>query len=290
MTVEARPLWGTFGAEVTGFELGRPQPAEAWRAVVAAGHRHGVIVLHGQATDEAGLVRFASTFGRPAIHVLAHFHVPGHPAILKLSNIVTGGEPWGLYDGANYWHTDMSYEDPPGAATIVHALKTPASGGGTRVADMHTAYDDLPDATKRRIEGLVVVHHYGNRDDLDEGSSTSAGKLEGDQRSKVRTVHHKLARPHPATGRKALYAVAGSSMGIVGMPDDEALALLRELAAHATAERYTATLRYAPGDIAVWDNSSTLHAAEPMAPVDSADHANARLLWRVSVKGAPALS
>jgi len=178
MAVEVRPLWGTFGAEVTGFELGRPQPAEAWRAVVAAGHRHGVIVLHGQATDEAGLVRFASAFGLPAIHVLAHFHVPGHPAILKLSNIVTGGEPWGLYDGANYWHTDMSYEDPPGAATVVHALKTPASGGGTRVADMHAAYDDLPDATKRRIEGLVVVHRYGNRDDLDEASATSAGKLE----------------------------------------------------------------------------------------------------------------
>jgi taurine dioxygenase len=35
-----------------------------------------------------------------------------------------------------------------------------------------------------------------------------------------------------------LYAVSGSSFGIEGMPDDEALDLLRELAAHATQEAY----------------------------------------------------
>ena len=32
-------------------------------------------------------------------------------------------------------------------------------------------------------------------------------------------ITHQLMRPHPVTGRKALYAVVGSSYGIVGMPE-----------------------------------------------------------------------
>ena len=42
-------------------------------------------------------------------------------------------------------------------------------------------------------------------------------------------VRHRVARRHPVTGRTALYAVSGSSFGIEGMPDDEAVDLLDEL-------------------------------------------------------------
>jgi len=41
-------------------------------------------------------------------------------------------------------------------------------------------------------------------------------------------IRHPLVRRHPYTGRKALYAVSGTSFAIEGMPDDEALALLRD--------------------------------------------------------------
>jgi taurine dioxygenase len=288
MKIEIGPLFdadGSFGAEIRGFDMAGQPSAEDWRAVVGAAHRHGVIVVRDQHADAEGVERFARQFGEPSIHILEHFHVPGHPVILKLSNIVTDGKPWGLYDGANYWHTDMAYEDPAGAATVVSALKIPASGGGTRVADMYAAYDDLPDAMKARIDELTVIHHYGNRDELDENSNMAAGKLSDEQKKKVKNVYHKLVRPHPATGRKALYGVSGSSFGIVGMPEGEAIALLDELKEHATQERYVRTLRYRVGDIAVWDTNCTLHAAQPMQPVDDPDDAQARLLYRVSVKG-----
>ena len=39
------------------------------------------------------------------------------------------------------------------------------------------AYDDLPDAMKRRIDRLVVRHHYDNRDDLDTRTRTVASVL-----------------------------------------------------------------------------------------------------------------
>jgi taurine dioxygenase len=90
-------------------------------------------------------------------------------------------------------------------------------------------------------------------------------------------ITHRIARPHPVTGRKALYAVSGSSFGILGMPDDEARALLDELAAHSTQQRYQLRFRYGVGDVVVWDNAALLHSATLTDPDD------ARTLWRITV-------
>lgn len=39
-------------------------------------------------------------------------------------------------------------------------------GVGTTFANQAKAYDDLPADKKQKIEGLMVKHHCGNRDDL----------------------------------------------------------------------------------------------------------------------------
>ena len=90
-------------------------------------------------------------------------------------------------------------------------------------------------------------------------------------------ITHRIARAHPVSGRMALYAVSGSSFGIVGMPDDEARDLLDELATHSTQAKYQLRLRYAVGDIVVWDNAALLHSATLTDPDD------ARTLWRITV-------
>ena len=82
-------------------------------------------------------------------------------------------------------------------------------------------------------------------------------------------ITHRIARAHPVTGRKALYAVSGSSFGIVGMPDDEARDLLDELAAHSTQAKYQLRFSYAVGDIVVWDNAALLHSATLIDPDDA---------------------
>ena len=76
---------------------------------------------------------------------------------------------------------------------------------------------------RTRIEDLVVRHHYGNRDDLNEQSRTVASVLDERQKKKVNWVRHRLVRPHPHTGVKSLYAVSGSSFGIDGMDDGAAV-------------------------------------------------------------------
>ena len=133
-------------------------------------------------------------------------------------------------------------------------------------------------AMKNRIEDLVALHHYGNRDDHDKGSRTVASVLTEEQEQKMAWVRHRVARTHPITGRTALYAVSGSSFRIEGMPDDEAVDLLDELKRHATQEKYQLRLKYGVGDVVIWDNASLLHSATLIDPNDP------RTLWRITIK------
>jgi taurine dioxygenase len=154
----------------------------------------------------------------------------------------------------------------------------PSKGGDTLFADQYAAYDDLSSSLKKKIDGLVALHHYGNRDDLDKSSRTVASVLSEEQEQKMTWVRHPVARRHPITGRKALYAVSGSSFGIDGMPEDEALDLLDELKRHATQEKYQLRLKYGMGDVVIWDNASLLHSATLTDPSDP------RTLWRITLK------
>jgi len=282
MAFRVEQLPAALGARIEGLDISLGVSESDAVAVRNALFAHQVIVLPGQSLEPGKFAAFARIFGHPVPHVLSHLRHPEHPEILPLSNIFEDGNPTGVYDGAAYWHTDMSYEDPPGAATLVHSLMAPDVGGDTRFANMFRAYDSLEPSMKQRIDDLTVLHHYGNRTDLDETSATSAFPLSAAQKSALKSVYHPLVRRHPATGRKALYGVSGSSFGIVGMAEQDASSLLDELTRHATREEYVYSHRYAVGDVVVWDNYSTLHSATPIPPATSP--ADTRHLHRISVK------
>jgi taurine dioxygenase len=273
-----QPLGGEFGVEVTDVDLAAPLSDAQFREIERALFAGQVMVLRGQRLDPRQFQAFARRFGPPEPHVIDQFHHPDCADILILSNVVENGRPTGLADAGTYFHTDYSYLDVPARCTMLYSIVVPKAGGDTLFANQYAAYDDLSDAMKARIDDLVGLHHYGNRDDLDETSRTVASLLTDEQKRSMNWVRHRIARAHPLTGRKALYAVSGSSFGIEAMPDDEAIALLDELKAHATQPKYQLRLKYRVGDVVVWDNASLLHSATLTDP------AYARTLWRITVK------
>jgi taurine dioxygenase len=238
----------------------------------------GVLVIKRQRLAPGQFLAFARRFGRPEPHVIDQFHYPDYPDILILSNRCENGRPIGLADAGSYFHTDYSYLQVPARVTMLYSIEVPSRGGNTLFANMCAAYDDLPSSTKRRINDFVVLHHYGNRDDLDEEARTAASKLTAEQQDKVHWVRHKLVRMHHFTGRKALYAISGSSFEIEGMPQDEGRALLDELKAHAVQDKYRFSYFYEVGDVVLWDDLATLHSATLTDPNDP------RTLWRITVK------
>ena len=272
------PLSEGFGVEARGVDLAQPMTDEAFVAVEQAFFAGQVLVFRSQRLTPSQFVAFARRFGPPEPHVIDQFHHPADPNILILSNRVENGRPLGLADAGTYFHTDYSYLDVPARATTLCSIEVPAAGGNTLFANQYAAYDDLPAATKRLVDPLVAIHHYGNRNNEDETTRTVASVLNDAQKQKMPLVMHPVVRPHPATGRKALYAVSGSSFGIVGMPDDEARTLLDELAAHATQPKYRLSVSYGVGDVVIWDNASLLHSATLVDP------SHPRTLWRITLK------
>lgn len=280
-----RRLSDVLGVALEGIDLSRPLSDAEFREVEQAFWDGQVLAIKGQRLAPEQYLAFARRFGRPEPHVIDQFHYPGHPDILILSNVKRDGKPTGLADAGSYFHTDYSYLAVPARVTMLYSIEVPKKGGNTLFANMYAAYDDLPAATKRRIADLMVLHHYGNRDDLDERSRTAASPLSDDQKQKVTWVRHPLVRTHYGTGRKALYAVSGSSFEIEGMPRAEGVALLDELKAHALQDKYRFSYAYDVGDVVLWDDLSTLHSATLTDPDDP------RTLWRITVKepaGSPA--
>jgi alpha-ketoglutarate-dependent 2,4-dichlorophenoxyacetate dioxygenase len=84
-------------------------------------------------------------------------------------------------------------------------------------------------------------------------------------RASLPPVTHPLVRTMPY-GRKSLY-IGGHATGIVGWPETEALALLDELYAFATQERFIYVHGWRPWDLVIWDNRCTLHRATSL-PTD----------------------
>ncbi|MFM8766793.1 MAG: TauD/TfdA dioxygenase family protein [Rubrivivax sp.] len=269
---------GTFGVQTEGLDLSQGLDDEAFAQVESAFYDAHLLVVRSQRLNPAQFHARARRFGRPEPHVIDQFHHRELADILVLSNVVLEGVPQGLADAGTYFHTDSSYLQKAARATTLYSIQVPAVGGDTLFADQTAAWEDLNADMKVRIDGLMVRHHYGNRDDLDDRSRTVASVLSDEQKSRMGWVHHPLVLKHWFTGRKALYAVSGSSFGVEGMADREGRELLDELKHHATQPRYQLRLRYGVGDVVIWDNAALLHSATLTNPV------HPRTLWRITVK------
>lgn len=270
-----------FGVETHDADLTQLDDA-SFNALWEAWLDNHVLVARGQSLTPTQFHAFAKRFGTPEPHVIDQFHHAAISDILVLSNVKRQGQPIGLRDAGTYFHTDYSYLAVPARCTTLYSISVPAVGGETRFANQTAAYDDLSADMKRTIDPLIGRHRYGNRDDLDLTSRTAASPLNQAQDHKMQWVRHRIARPHPLTGKKSLYSVSGSSFGIEGMPDKEAIELLDQLKHHATQPRYQYALKYNTGDVVVWDNAALLHAATLINP------AHPRTLWRITLKEDPA--
>jgi len=281
--LSTRDLNGPFGKALHSLDLSAALSDTLAKEVMTQFYDHQVVVIPGQSLSHADFDRFCALFGKAKRHLLDHLRLPGHPDILTLSNIVENGKPIGIYEGASFWHTDVAYDVEPNVSTVAYSIEVPKVEPALRVANLALAYEALPEAMKRRLEGLWALHHYGNRADMDENSPTSAEKLTDAQKKLIHNVYQPVVIAHPVTGRKSLYAVAGSAFGIHGMPDDEAIDLLDELVAHATRPEFVLEYSYKVGDVACWDTLATLHKAPLTRRATRPEER--RLLWRISVTG-----
>ncbi len=258
---QVRPYDGGFGAEVHGLALNEELDADQFARLHEAHLAHHVLVFRDLAISPTQQIAFSRRFGPLQIHVLRQFQLAGHPEILIVSNIVENGAPIGLGDAGHFWHSDLSYKEKPSLGSMLYAQELPATGGDTLFADMHRAWDTLPDALRSVVADRRAEHSYLARYDELRARSPWRPALTERQVAEVRPVEHPIVRTHPETGRPALFVSEHFTTRIVGLPDDESRQILAELFAHSVRPEGLLRHRWQPGDMVFWDNRSVMHLA-----------------------------
>ena len=277
--VEIRPSGGPLGADVTGVDLGQELDESTFRAIDAAYNEHTVIVFRDQNLTPESLLRFARRFGDLEVSPRTQFALPDYPEILLLSNILDdAGNPIGNADAGRTWHTDMSYIATPPRGTLLYALEVPHNAAGEALGDTlfvstAAAYDALPTEMKTRLHGLRALHRAGAK-------QYAPGSRLADAIRALPDVTHPVVRTHPVTQRRAIYVRAGECVGIVGMPDEEALPLIQDLSDFVTRPEFRYRHTWRVGDVLMWDNCCAQHLA-----IKDYELPQRRLMHRVTVNG-----
>lgn len=263
------------GALVRGIDLSEPLTPDQVAEIRAIWLEHEVIAFPDQQLSIGDIERFAHYLGPygedPYIEA-----IPGHPHVVQVKREADEKTP--IF--AETWHSDWSFLPRPPAGTVLYGNVIPPTGGDTLFANQYAAWDGLPALLKTLLKDRKGIHSarrgysrggmYGERD---KGRSMA---IKFDDAA-MKTQLHPLGRTHSETGRTALYASPGYTIGIDGLPDDEAQQILFEVFAHQAKPEYVYRHRWSEGMLTLWDNRCLIHAAT------GGYEGHRRLLHRITV-------
>ena len=273
MTISFRTLGPGFAAEVSSIDLREVRDRPTLDAIRAGMDEYAVLVFRDQRFADTEQLAFAERFdgtlhaktGAAALGANRF----GNEALADISNVDENGELMKSNDrrrayslGNRLWHTDASFQDPPGRYSMLHARVVPPVAADTEFADMRAAYAALSADTKAQVEGLRAHHSIAySRQVL--GFEFSAAEEE-----KLKGAVHPVVRTNPRTQRRSLYLASHASR-IVDWPLPEGRLLLRDLIEHATQQQFVYRHAWRVGDLVIWDNLATMHRGRPF---DDARH------------------
>lgn len=201
------------------------------------------------------------------------------------------------YDAATrrpVWHTDSVFRREPPIGSVFHCKLAPTSGGETLFADTRGGFDNLEATIRQRLRGYEAVCSFAHHDKKISLYSPGYPTLSPEERAANPANRVPIVLDHPDSGEAALYGLNSSTCAIVpvGTPisdeqmdvfdldgiEDDSVMILRELLPHLTSPEFTVAWRWQPGDIVIWDNRCTMHAATGYD-----EHTEQREMWRLTL-------
>jgi len=163
--------------------------------------------------------------------------------------------------GSLYWHIDGTMNEVPILASLL-SCKVPASwGGNTGFCNTYAAYEALPEDKKAEYDTMRVIHSVWATVFYYE-PEPSLAKLKGMQA--IGENELPLVWKH-ASGRKSL-VIGCTSQRVVGVDAMKSAEVIVGLREWATREEFSYSHEWKVGDLVVWDNTGTMHRAEPYDP------------------------
>ncbi|MFO0253809.1 MAG: TauD/TfdA dioxygenase family protein [Betaproteobacteria bacterium] len=263
MPITICPVTPDFVAEIGDVDLSKPLSGEDFAAIQQALWTYAVLVFPQQQLTTDQQLAFSERWGpvekeRTLDPKATPTRYSG--AFSDISNLAANGQIWGedsrqrMYKAGNkLWHTDSSFKRLPSLCSLLYAETVVPIGGHTEFADQRAAYDALPAATRKQLEGLIAEHWIAT-------SRRRSGfhDFNEDEQKRLPPVPQMLVRRIPQSRRRSLF-VASHAGRIWGMPDDEGRALIDELIAHVTRRQFVYTHRWRPQELVMWDNRCTMH-------------------------------
>src|SRR5216684_6576084 len=210
MALRFRKLHPHFAAEVSAIDLRGVADRGTLDEIRAAMDEYAVLVFRHQPFANDEQLAFAKRFDG-ALHTKTGSAIVkknrfGNEALTDISNVDESGELLRADDrrrmyslGNRLWHTDASFQDPPGRYSMLSAKVVPSIAADTEYADMRAAYDALDAGMKERLEGLRVHHSIAySRQTL--GFEFSQGEQDA-----LKGAVHPLVRTIPRSHRRSLY-------------------------------------------------------------------------------------
>ncbi len=267
MALTFRKLHPHFVAEVSPIDLGRVHDAETLAQIREGMDEYAVLVFRDQTFSDEEHLAFAQRLDgqlhtKLGINALQKNRF-GNEALGDISNLDESGEVmksdnrrrmYGL--GNRLWHTDASFQDPPGRYSMLAAKVVPPVPADTEYADMRAAYDALDAEMKERLEGLRVHHSIAH------SRQTLGFEFSKDEAEALKGAIHPLVRTLPRSNRQSLY-VASHASRIIDWPVPEGRLLLRDLMEHATQPEFVYRHAWRVADLVIWDNRATMHRGKP---------------------------
>lgn len=273
---EVIPLNAPLGARIEGLDRRRANERETAVMLNRALAEHLLVIVPGECMTPEETREFSRAFGRPQKQLLRYKRSGDVPDVsVMVSTIMADGTTDKTAIRAEDWHTDDSYFAVPAKATLLHSIEIPSHGGSTWFCNMHSVFEALPEATRKRIDGMRAIHGYDTPRARNRPSARTPEEI-----AETPDVEHPLVRTHPETGRKALYLNPNRLDRIVGLPRAESDALLDELADEARKPRHHHGHVWSAGDVVVWDNRATMHRVVIDYPVGEK-----RIMHRVLIEG-----
>ena len=262
-TAERAPVAFELLTPQTGVRISAQPVSELDDAQVAEVARlastYGVAVLPGRPLPPADLAAFTARLGTP-MFTPGEDPIPEHPHVHRAPTSADPSRP-----RVGRFHTDTCFVARPPAYTLLHAAEVPRCGGDTMFSNQYLAYDMLSPVMQRFLDGLRFRH-----------------KVSGVRRPEdaAEMFWHPAVRVNPVTERRALYVTYDARCDrIEGMSPEESTALLDFLYRHSQDSAFVYRHRWTPGDLLIWDNRCTMHAAVS----DFGD--DTRIMHRTMVEG-----
>jgi taurine dioxygenase len=277
-TMRIAKLKEHIGAEVTGIDLRRPVDEATRTRLYDALVDHVALVIRGQQFSAAEFQAAAGLFGELMEDQNRRYLVDGLPLVSVLSNRHkdSQGRPAKVANNAS-WHTDHTNQERPPKFTTLYAVELPDRGGGTSVCNARAAYEALPEAWKRRIDGMRTANTLISSAIMAKGNPDVVAEQR--EARKAATIHP-LVRTHPDRGSKAIWFHKNKTENILGMGAEETQAFLGELLELALRPEFVYVHEWKLGDMLLIDNRAAMHKAG-----FDYDHSQHRMLYRILVRG-----